>query len=283
MHIPLKHSGGLVILPTVATAMRLELDNYGDITPQVGINALYLPMALEEVTTRYIDNLKFCLYDCRTAFGKFFSRELDKRKREWESTLTTDPKHREVVRLNADRLDKLLQRHVPRRIIFSPDNILSKFILATLKTMTDYYPNGFQYFNGYEKDLIAKAYFTYRLVHLCVQAERNGHRIMRDTLRCRYAQSQSESERREISRCYDKMGEWKLPESWTWVAVRTKQLIEVVACGEEYDDKERLRKFVLDVSKDAPLTNLLEYNTEREMENIVEELQNFNIIEPKRN
>lgn len=283
MHIPLKHSGGLVILPTVATAMRLELDNYGDITPQVGTNALYLPMALEEVTTRYIDNLKFCLYDCKTKVGKFFSQELDKRKREWESTITTDPKHREVVKYNADRLDKLLQRHVPRRVIFSPNNYLSRFVLAALKTMTDYYPNGFKYFNGYEKDIIVKAYFTYRLVHLCIQAERNGCNIMCDTLRCRYAQCDDARERAEIDKCYNRLSEWEIPESWVWVAARTKQLVEVVACGEQYDDKERLRKFVLDVSKDAPLTNLLEYNTEQEMQNIIDELQHFNIIEPKRN
>lgn len=283
MNIPLKDSNGLVLLSTVATARRLGLDNVGVITPQVGTNALYLPMVIEQVTTRYIDNLKFCLYDCRSALGKFFSRELDKNKREWESTLTNDPKHRFIVDYNADRLDKLLQRHIPRRVIFSPNNILSKLVLAILNTLTQYRPNGFQYFNGYEKDLIAKAYFTYRLVHLCMQAEQNGHNVMLETLRCRYTQSHDDDEQNKITACYDKMGEWQLPDSWASIAMRTKQLVDIVACDVPYDDKEQIRRYAIRVTKGAPLFNLLELKTEKEMQSIVDELQSFNIIEPKTN
>ena len=66
-----------------------------------------VPIAIERVTARYIDNLKFCLCDCQTALGKYFSREIDKRKREWERTLRDNPEYRQTIERNTERLDEI--------------------------------------------------------------------------------------------------------------------------------------------------------------------------------
>ena len=106
---------------------------------------------------------------------------------------------------------------------------------------------------------------------------------MRETLRCRYTQSHDDDEHKKIAACYDKMGEWQLPDSWANIAMRAKQLVDIVACDVPYDDKEQIRRYVLRATQGAPLFNLLELKTENEMQSIVDELQSFNIIEPKTN
>ena len=105
MLVPIKESTRPVLIVTKATSMRLGLSNVGAITPQIGQDALYVPIAIERVTARYIDNLKFCLCDCQTALGKYFSREIDKRKRDWERTLRDNPEYRQTIERNTERLD----------------------------------------------------------------------------------------------------------------------------------------------------------------------------------
>lgn len=278
MLVPIKESTRPVLIVTKATSMRLGLSNVGAITPQIGQDALYVPIAIERVTARYIDNLKFCLCDCQTALGKYFSREIDKRKREWERTLRDNPEYRQTIERNTERLDTMLSKYVPRRVIYSSYNTLSRIAQIVLSTVAKHRPMGLSQLNrGYEKDLILKAYFTYRLVHLCMEAEGNAMGIIHETMRYRYATARTEAERKKIERIYNDSKEWEPPESWVYIAARCKQLVEVVASVKPYDDKKSITDYVDRVTAKGKMCEVLDAACESEISKLCKELTDFHV------
>ncbi len=276
MLVPIQESTRPVLIVTKATALRLGLSNTGVITPQVGQDALYIPLCIERVTARYIDNLKFCLYDCRTSLGKFFSREIDKRKREWERTLRDNPNYTGIIDTNTERIDRILTKYVPRRIVYTSSSTLSRFSQIVLSTVAKHRPKGLSQFNrGFENDLILKAYYTYRLVYLCMEAEGNAMSIIHETMRCRYAQAHSPEERKKIERIYNDSDEWEPPESWVYIAARCKQLVEVVACTTPYDERKSIVDYVDRVVAKGRMCEILDEGCEPEISILCIELTEY--------
>lgn len=147
--------------------------NLSNLTPQETRDILYIPLCLECVALNYLQHLRMMMFVPGSTEAKWLGRAIENNIREFDKALNNRgvKLNEPTLVQNTKRYDDLLVTIMPRKFIYKKDSPFSPYINAISNGIKEIAPNGLEYFNGYESDTMAKAYFCYRLIHLSLQAE----------------------------------------------------------------------------------------------------------------